>query len=729
MGNSTIGSLTTQSVAALRKQLGANGFLPIPIKTGDKMPLQKQWQIKAAGGQFVNSFVSEDSLNTGILCDGLRAIDIDIDDPALANEVAGFAAKFLRAKAPKRSRNNSGRVLLLYRAAEGEPKKRKLFDKLFGKDKPLINIEVLGKGNQFVAFGTHPSGAAYQWDYAPTDFASKQLLTITEDQIQNFFDKIRPFLWAENYLLDCCEKMATADKGQRDDTQNTLAYSLGGLVPNKLLRKDRILDKFWLAVTSSGRPDTNTEAALRKQLERSIDEGMAAPWMPTIKEPAQLDLENELLLASKFTEQYGDSLRYTAAWNKWHLWDGITWRVDEKRKVFNYSKKIVADCHIPKTSKNAVVAAVVTLANSDEKIAALAAQWDANPYLTNMCGIARDVLKGETRQIVAEDYITKTTKVSPDAGKPKAWTDFLDFVTYQGDEPEHKQQQQLFIDYLQRMCGYFLTGSTKEDALFFLYGPGKNGKSVFIDTISGIMGDYATGVPMEALLASKGDRHPTELAKLMGARLAVAVETEQGRRWDESKVKTLTGGDKITARFMRQDFFDFVPTHKLLIAGNNKPHLSGKVDEAWRRRFHIIPFTRVVDEAKRDKNLRFRLQEEWPQILAWMVEGCNWWMRESLNPPQVVIAATNEYLEAEDTIGRWLEDCCEKRFDAFQPTEALFASWCDWCKQTGEFAGRERDFSLELAVKGYKQDRQRVLGVKYRGFIGITLAPKWTGKE
>ena len=176
------------------------------------------------------------------------------------------------------------------------------------------------------------------------------------------------------------------------------------------------------------------------------------------------------------------------------------------------------------------------------------------------------------------------------AGKCPIWLQFLAEITG-GD--------QNLQDFLQRMFGYALTGVTTEHALFFLYGTGGNGKSVFINTISGILAEYHKPAPIETFTASQSERHPTDLAGLRGARCVTAVETEEGRRWAESKIKALTGGDRISARFMRQDFFEYVPQFKLIIAGNHKPGLSS-VDEAIRRRFNLIPFTVTIPPEKRD---------------------------------------------------------------------------------------------------------------------------------
>lgn len=185
--------------------------------------------------------------------------------------------------------------------------------------------------------------------------------------------------------------------------------------------------------------------------------------------------------------------------------------------------------------------------------------------------------------------------------------------------------------FLQRIFGYSLTGLINEHALFFMYGTGANGKSVFISTVAGILNDYARTAPIETFIVSTGEKHPTELAGLQGARLVSAIETEDGRRWAESKIKALTGGDKIAARFMRQDFFEFTPQFKLIVAGNHKPGLRS-VDEAVRRRLNLIPFVVTIPENERDKDLGHKLKTEWPRILQWAIEGCLAWQRQGLRP-------------------------------------------------------------------------------------------------
>jgi putative DNA primase/helicase len=267
-------------------------------------------------------------------------------------------------------------------------------------------------------------------------------------------------------------------------------------------------------------------------------------------------------LALRFAERYADKLRYVAAWTKWLIWNGHYWQFDDTLKAFDYARKTCrgAASECDKKFANAIasaktVAAVERLARADRRLAATADQWDVDPWLLNTPGGMFDLCGGERRPHDPGYYMTKIAGIAPDAFCPVTnWNSFLDRVT--GGDAE-------LIAFLHRVVGYALTGITREHALFFLYGTGANGKTTFLNTVTGAMGDYCRIAPIETFTASAGERHPTDLAGLRSARLVSAVETEEGRRWAESKIKALTGGDKISARFMRQDFFEFTPQFKL----------------------------------------------------------------------------------------------------------------------------------------------------------------------
>jgi putative DNA primase/helicase len=352
------------------------------------------------------------------------------------------------------------------------------------------------------------------------------------------------------------------------------------------------------------------------------------------------------------------------------------------------------------------VAAVERLARADRRLAATSNQWDANLWLLNTPEGTIDLRTGKMRPCDPEDYVTKITAIAPGGDCP-TWQKFLGRVTSDNQE---------LIAFLCRMCGYCLTGITTEHALFFLLGSGANGKSVFLSTVAGILGDYHATAAMETFTAHKSDRHPTELAHLRGARLVTATETEDGCHWAEARIKVLTGGDEIAARYMRGDFFEYIPSFKPIFAGNHMPGLRS-VDEAICRRIHLLPFLVTIPTDKRDLQLSEKLKKEWPGILSWMIRGGLEWQASGLQPPEVVKNATTSYLEAEDTIAAWIDDCCQHDPQAWESRAALFASWSDWAKKAGEPAGSRKDFVGNLADRGYPYKRKHA----GRGVYGLKI--------
>lgn len=419
-------------------------------------------------------------------------------------------------------------------------------------------------------------------------------------------------------------------------------------------------------------------------------------------------------LALQFTQRHGEDWRYVAAWGQWLLWTGTQWQRENTLKVYDLARIVcreaAAACDNVKLratlASAGTVAALERLARADRSHAATADIWDSDLWSLNTPGGLVDLMTGTLLSHRRVDANTKIATATP-RGECPAWQDFLGTVT-RGDAELQA--------YLQRIVGYCLTGVTSEHALFFLYGTGANGKSVFLTTISGILGDYAIVAPIDMFMATTGERHPTDMAGLRGARLVAATETEQGRRWAESRLKALTGGDKITARFMRQDFFEFVPHFKLIVAGNHKPDIRN-VDEAMRRRLHLIPFTVTIAPAQRDKRLPEKLLAERDGILAWAVDGCREWQRVGLRLPTAISAATNEYFEAEDALGRWLDEACERALNLTETIAILFAAWKAWAEANGEFVGSTKRFSENLSSRGFEPYRDR----RARGFRGLRL--------
>jgi putative DNA primase/helicase len=407
-------------------------------------------------------------------------------------------------------------------------------------------------------------------------------------------------------------------------------------------------------------------------------------------------------IALSFADVHNAGIRYVDEWARWLEWRDGSWHVDKTISVFDLIRRHVRSYagSLPnqdarKLTNAKTVAAVEKLAKSDRRIAASADVWDGDDWLLNTPGGVVDLRTGVLRQAAPGDYMTKRTAVAPGGDCPQ-WKAFL-----------HKSlgEDADLIAFVQRVLGYTLTGSTQEEALFFCHGNGGNGKGVLMKTVAKIMGDYAKNATMTTFTETKYSQHLTELARLRGPRLVTASETESGQAWAETKLKTLTGNDPITANFMRQDHFEFDPKFKLIIAGNHRPRLK-TVDPAIRRRFNLIPFTVDIPKEERDEHLKENLQSEWPGILAWMIEGCLAWQRQGLNAPESVLAATNEYMESEDAILTWLAERCDRKPNLEQKADSLFSSWSGWARFSGEQIGTKKEFYAAMRRHGFEGKKQ-----------------------
>ncbi len=422
-------------------------------------------------------------------------------------------------------------------------------------------------------------------------------------------------------------------------------------------------------------------------------------------------------LAIAFAACQRDQLRYVDDWNRWMGFDGRRWIKVPVPTVWNLIKPHARDCAMRMQTKGTsdstrrnllsrqTIAGVEALARGN--LIAPVGIWDANPWWLNTPAGIVDLHTGELGPALAEAYCTKMTAVAPRGDCPR-WRRFLAEVT-NGDAGLQQ--------YLQRLVGYSLVGEVSEHVLAFLYGTGGNGKGVFLNSVAGILADYAKVAPIDTFTETKSDRHPTDMAMLQGARLVTAQETDEDRAWAEARIKALTGGDPVTARFMHQDFFTYTPQFKLLIAGNHKPRLRN-VDEAMRRRLHLIPFTVTIPAEQRDPDLPEKLREEWPGILAWAIEGCTLWQKIGLAPPSAVLDMTASYFTAQDPLSAWIEECCIKDAAAFATTADLYQSYETHTRTAGEWPEPKERFSIRLESHGFTPHRGNA-----RGFRGIRLRP------
>lgn len=417
-------------------------------------------------------------------------------------------------------------------------------------------------------------------------------------------------------------------------------------------------------------------------------------------------------IADRFSERLAPSLRYVADWGRWMLWDGKIWRKDNTLRAYDLARRhcraMTAETQDPKVrallASARMIAAIEKMARADRRQATTADQWDGNPWLLNTPGGIVDLKEGTISDHKPSWHMTKTTAVSPNADMPcPQWLAFLARVT--------GGNQQL-VDYLQRIAGYWLTGMTREHAMWFFYGTGRNGKGTFLNIIGKILGDYAMVASPDTFTEAGSGKHLTVLARLQGARLVVSQETEEGIPWAEARIKSVTGGDPITANHMRQDPFTYVPQFKLAISGNHKPGLTS-VDQAIRARFNLVPFTVTIPVGERDPTLDEKLWHEAPAILWWAVQGCLDWQKDRLNAPAIVSEATAEYFDSEDAVSLWIADCCVKKADEL--SGVLFKSWMSWAIKAGEKPGSHKAFGRMMEKQGFKSGKRNKKGVPIEG--------------
>ena len=433
-----------------------------------------------------------------------------------------------------------------------------------------------------------------------------------------------------------------------------------------------------------------------------ITPGALSPGEGDKRAPTEESLAREWVLINSARWRFDHGI------SRWHRWTETRWERDDQGLAFHLIGEHLREAG-GATRKHSIASSrmakgVESFARTNPRLIIEHGDWDADTTLLGTPNGTVDLRTGKLRRARREDLITRSTSTVPASGEPTRWLQFIREVTNGDDE---------LGSYLQLALGYCLTGSTREHALFFAYGAGKNGKSVLLNTATRILGDYAVTAAMDTFTASKGDKHPTDLARLDGARLVAASETEEGRAWAESRIKQLTGGDRIAARYMRQDFFEFTPRFKLFIVGNFQPVLQN-VDEATRRRFNIIPFVHTPPTP--DKDLEEKLVAEHPQILAWMIEGAKLWFEHGLSRPQALLEATESYFADQDLHGQWLAERCILGGTSLGTPGKLFESWKQFASDNGEPVGTQKALAGVLQKRGFI--RRRTGGQRF--WVGIT---------
>jgi P4 family phage/plasmid primase-like protien len=708
-----------------------------------------------------------DGANIGMRARYAPAVDIDCTDPALVDVIRQLAFEIL-GHAPERQ-GRAPKSLLVYWTDEPFGRMRLWLD---GR-KHLV--EILGDGQQYVIAGTHPAtNAPYKW-IRPL-CRPDQLCVIDRHRAESFLTAVADAADMLGYTSERegngavsvdregvnqgahvadPERVAAAVAVIPNDNQHfagrddylRMGYAIKAAAGDAAYPVFEAWAMKWEGNENFDGNDAETVRADWDRMQPPYEVG--ANWLfDTAREfgyngtadefeaidapAAELQLVDpdtagvaysDAALASRFLRAHSHEVRYCPDLGGWMVWNGVKWERDVKQLVNHWAGQIGKTASaealicIPEkgtahkvatrcASLNSMIA-TARYASSNPAVFARVDQFDADTMLLNTPGGVVDLTTGEMRPHDSALMMTKATAYAPAKSAAPVWEKFLDDTTA-GDKDLQA--------YLQRFAGYSLTGETYEHNLIFMYGGGGNGKGTFLNTLTKIWADYAKVSQMATFMASNRDAHPTALADLAGARLVQAQENDETRRWDEARIKSLTGGDPVTARFMREDFFTYQPHFKLLFAGNNRPTLT-KLDDAMRRRFHMVPF--LIKPKTPNNRLTAQLEQELPAILQWAIEGALEWQRIGLAPPAAVLAATAEYFEDQDALGQWLRENTTAAPGQFAQSHVLYTDWREFANEASEEAGSEKRFVQALQTRGFERKKQGGTGL--RGFMGLRL--------
>jgi putative DNA primase/helicase len=444
-------------------------------------------------------------------------------------------------------------------------------------------------------------------------------------------------------------------------------------------------------------PDTRAKLKLVSDAGGGDDPLPGEPW-------------TELGCARRLIHVYGDRLRYVPAWRQWLIWDGQRWAHDSTGQAQRWMKVIARRLTTDamaiegddqkrrafvslarRGESSAGVKGALTLAGTETGIVVTPGDLDADPFLLNCRNGTLDLRTGERRDHDPADMLTKMA--GADYRPSAAGTEFGKFLQRVQPDPEMR-------GYLARLTGHALEGRVVTHVLPIHYGAGANGKSTYIDAVLAALGDYADAADPELLTARTFDAHPTGIADLFGLRLAVLHESDHGRRLAEGTVKRLTGGDRLKARRMREDFWHFDPSHTFAMLTNHKPVISGTDEGVWRR-IRLIPWDVVIPESERDELLGDRLKLELDAVLAYLVAGYQQWHERGLDDPDRVVKATEAYRAESDALARFIDQQCLTGPNFHVGSSDLFAAWSKWCAGEGEEPGSATAFATMLQNKGF----------------------------
>lgn len=667
-------------------------------------------------------------------------VDVDLDTP----EARRIAGRFLPATLTS-GRLSSPDSHWWYYAKGAE---YRTFTDLAPNGSTLLELRSTGH-HTLVYPSVHPSGEQITWSES-----GLETQRMDEEELLEACRKLAAATLIARHLPELKDKRTNAGGGRHN-----FALALAGFLLRRELSEDDVLALLkaaWDARGFAGDQGAKREAhrdieGIVRDTAARIRDGEEATggrkleqlvpglprklaeywgWKGPLQDEGGFHL-TDMGNAERLVHRHGADLRYCYPWGRWIVWDGTRWVPDTSGRVHGMAKETVRGIYKEAAQagddqSRKAISRHATASESETRVKSMAElakpdlpasqdDLDSAPYLLNVPNGTLDLRSSELRPHDRADMITKRAPVEydPDATAP-AWTAFLERIL---PDPEVRR-------FVQLAAGYSLTGDVSEQVLFIPYGVGANGKSTLLNILLEVLGDYAKQAAPDLLIAKKG-AHPTELADLFGARMVASIEVEDGRRLAESLVKQLTGGDKIRARRMRQDFWEFWPTHKPWMVVNHKPEVRGTDNAIWRR-IRLIPFTEIIPKKEQDRRLMDKLRAELPGILAWAVRGCLDWQREGLEAPDQVRKATGEYRAEMDVLGGFLEECCELREDYKELASEVYKAYQEWCSDSGEREVPRRQLTKKLEERGYPSKRSGPNGA--REYHALRLLTFWKSR-
>jgi len=727
--------MTTTDATLLKSALwyAKHGWAVHPLRQRGKIPTQQEWQRIATNdaAKVAQWWQAEPNANIGMVPGNCGMVVIDIDEESMTvwrDLVAETReAHGVDLEDTVIDETPGGGLHIFYRTNGAAVATGKILD--------VIEIKGVG-GNIVLPPSVHPSGGTYGWamDSGPHE---REMATVPDCLAQMLPGKRKRKMslppgsdqmrqsWEEILAPHGWQALRTAADGK------TYWQRPGEDKQNGHSATTRYDERDLLYVFSENAEPFGAEQAYNRLAayailnhEGDVQAAMEALNIDPQAEGLQGDYAHAALLAQKWTGLY----RWATHSTDWMHWTGKVWAQVHEERVAKEASDILRGEYLTRLSQTMSKDEIDRLARAVKEactrvkvLAALAFfkgwpdvltlpdEWDADSWLLNCQNGTLDLRSGELRAHTCEDLLTKIVPVEYHAdAKAPIWDYFEDCISANDDA---------LVAFKRRAFGYGLTGDTSEQCLFIHYGTGANGKSTELTAIQDTLGTgYSQHMPTETVLTQKQTSIPNDVARLRGARFVTAIEAEAGKRLVEALVKQLTGGDRVTARLLYSEFFEFVPSHKLYLAVNHRPIIRGADHAIWRR-IRLIPYTVTIADEDQDKHLGEKMAAEREGILAWLVRGCLQWQREGLGAPEAVKNATAGYRAEMDVLGGFFADCCVLGPLFEVTTQNLYTAYTEWCERDGERPLAKRTMGVRLRERGFEDVRTSAT----RGWRGVGL--------